>query len=293
MSIYFSTNIPEMRSMMTFNRATNNIANISQRLDTGQRINSGKDDPIGLSIREGLRMDIKNIEASQRNIQPAGGVLNLAEDGLASLVEVIQGEVGNDTNNGLIGLLENYKDPDASGGEDTALTAAYNDLIKVAQDVVGKTTYNGQQLIGGTGFTKEYNFGTAADGTTAQTLEVDLTTIAGQLSTAIAANGALGTQTGIDATAVGTLQTSLKDLLDDISTARSYVGYKQNAVEVFTNSLSSRLVSTNQAEGEISNADLAMENSKLARAELLSQNSMNLMKYSQSYASFMVNSIFG
>ncbi|MDR1964693.1 MAG: flagellin, partial [Planctomycetaceae bacterium] len=75
MTIYFSTNIPEMRSVLSYNRISNEIANSTRRLETGLRINTAQDDPAGLIIREAMRADIKGIQAAQKNVSQANSIL--------------------------------------------------------------------------------------------------------------------------------------------------------------------------------------------------------------------------
>jgi flagellin-like hook-associated protein FlgL len=53
------------------------------------------------------------------------------------------------------------------------------------------------------------------------------------------------------------------------------------------------LTSVTATEGRISNADIAVESSRMARAELIAQNSMNSIMYSRSFAAFSVRSLFG
>lgn len=274
MTIYFSTNIPEFRSMVAFNRATNDIANTSIRLETGQRINSGKDDPVGLSVREGLRTEMKGYEAALRNITGGDGLLQFTEDSLASLTEVIQGAVGNDQSNGLFGLLSGSITADNA---DT-VKEAYNDLVNVYNGVVASSTYNGAAVLD-VGIDQTFAVVGSDEG-----IEVALT--GGHALTL------LDSEDLTDPDVVATLKTTLQTELDSILADRSYVGFKQNALSVYKDSLDSRLVASTQAEGQISNVDLAKENSRLARSELLAQNALNLMSYNQSYASFMVNSIF-
>jgi flagellin-like hook-associated protein FlgL len=105
MTIWFSTNIPEMRAISTFNRVSKDISEIQERIATGQRINSGKDDPGGLIVREGLRADIKSIQATQATMAQAEAVMETASTGMLGLLEILSGDPNDASNNGLIGEM--------------------------------------------------------------------------------------------------------------------------------------------------------------------------------------------
>ncbi|MDR0870791.1 MAG: flagellin, partial [Planctomycetaceae bacterium] len=145
MTIYFSTNIPEMRSIFQLNRSSNKIADISHRLETGQRINSGKDDPEGLIIRDRLRADIKGLYTAKDNASRADNMLSIADSGLASLSKYILGETDDGTS-GLKALIGSVKSDVA---DSDALKANISQILNQMNGVARSTTYNGKQIING------------------------------------------------------------------------------------------------------------------------------------------------
>ncbi|MDR0335901.1 MAG: hypothetical protein LBI18_02315 [Planctomycetaceae bacterium] len=143
MTIYFSTNIPEMRSVLSYNRISNEIANSTRRLETGQRINTAQDDPTGLIIRETMRADIKGIQSAQKNVAQANSMLSIAENGMKNISSLLMGTPGNSDNNGLLGLIN---DQTLSSGEKKSMIS---DILDAIDGVVRSTTYNGRQIING------------------------------------------------------------------------------------------------------------------------------------------------
>jgi len=282
MTIWFSTNIPEMRAISTFKRVSTDISDIQERITTGQRINSGKDDPGGLIIREGLRADIKSIHATQANMTQAEILMDTASNGMMQLLDLLRGSETNDTTNGgLIGEM---------GG---SMTEAQKEVVaknflKLYDSVIASTQYNNEKLLAlpTTSATKTYQLG---GGQTLDVIFSDLssatTGAADDLKTEIAKTGtAFSSADVIDA--AKTLQTA-------ISTALGTLGGSQKIVAQNQKLLDSRLTSVSASEGRISNADIAVESSRMARAELLAQNAMNSIMYTRSYAAFSVSSLFG
>ena len=285
MTIWFSTNIPEMRAISTFNRVSTDISEIQHRITTGQRINSGKDDPGGLIIREGLRAEIKSINALQSGMTQAEVMMDSATSGMQQLVEIINGSPTDPSNGGFLKMLD---DPLLTFAQKQTMA---EDFLKLYDGVVSSTRYNGQKLIGGDLTTaKTYMLG-GVDSTSAPlTMSVSIA----DLSSDKVSGGTNGIQTSILATE-GDLpgyRARVASALNEITTAMGNLGMKQQIAATNQRLLDSRLTSVTSSEGRISNADIAVESSRMARAELLAQNAMNSIMYTRSYAAFAVNSLF-
>ena len=283
MTIWFSTNIPEMRAISTFNKVSTDIGDIQQRITTGQRINSGKDDPGGLIIREGLRADIKNIQALQSGMAQAENLTNVASGGMMQLLEILRGpDTDDSTNSGLLGELY-------SSTDHAQTKAAAQKFMQLYDAAITTTRYNGQSLLAGD----------MKDGKTFQlgggeTLTISIDDLSTD-STTGAANNLNEAITNIDAGVDGSLEAAIasaENLLTIISKAAGTLGSDQKVVAQNQRLLNSRLTSVTAAEGRISNADIAVESSRMARAELLAQNAMSSIMYTRSYAAFAVSSLF-
>jgi flagellin len=274
MTIWFSTNIPEMRAISTFNRVSTDISEIQHRITTGQRINSGKDDPGGLIIREGLRADIKNINATQAGMTQAEIMMDTAASGMMQLLEILRGDPSDPNKNGLIGAMN-------SSLTEAQKEEAANDYLALYDAAVATTLYNGEKLIGtGGGLTKTYQLG---DGVGELEVQLSDFTKSGMGSSLEAAVATFDSQ-GVLAAAI--------ELQEAISKAAGALGMKQQVAAQNQTLLDSRLTSVTAAEGRISNADIAVESSRMARAELLAQNAMSSIMYTRSYAAFAVSSLF-
>jgi len=289
MTIWFSTNIPEMRAISVFNRVSKDIGDIQQRIATGQRINSGKDDPGGLIIREGLRADIKGIHATQANMGRAESFTESASNGLMALLEILVGsDPSNKEDSGLIGAMLSAETPVEAQEAAEAFMKLYDAAVKT-------TTYNGESLIGTRGgLERTYQLGGG------ETLKVEVSDWSTAAESAVGEGDAgraaylaeeiemISTHgtTDFAVAAARVLQGEIAAEVGSIGTAQKIVAQNQRLLD-------SRLTNTVAAEGRISNVDLGVESSRLARAELLAQNSMNSIMYNRSYAAFSVLSLFG
>lgn len=140
MGIYL-TNIAAMRSMLSLNNVTNQLNTTFQRLSTGLRINSAKDDPAGLQISNRLTSEINGLNQASRNASDGIAFLQTAEAGMDEMTNLLQRmrtlavQASNGTNT--------QDDRDAIQGEIDQLSAEITRLAK-------QTTYGGKTILDGT-----------------------------------------------------------------------------------------------------------------------------------------------
>jgi len=145
MSIYgiSLTNIPEMRSIINFNRLSYSISESLRRLETGQRIISGKDDPSGIISRDIMRADIRGIQSAQKTTMMANELLATAESALSNVSRMLIGDINNRDDNGLIGLIYDTTLPSDMKKQQI------NDILNMIDGVARTTNYNGKRMLDG------------------------------------------------------------------------------------------------------------------------------------------------
>jgi len=277
MNIYFNANIPEMRSIFLFNRVSLEISEIVRRLETGQRIISGKDDPMGLISREIMRADIRGISAAQKTTMQSNELLSTAESGLANLSQMLMGDINDRDDRGLLGLIYEETLPAEMKRQQI------EDILTLIDGTVRSTAYNGKRLLDGSAGELLFQLGKdvvesmqyrmtlsnmttthlgGASGTLHDLRTIDLETEEGKAR----AYAIVGEAINMVAVQRGTIGTVQKYVLD--SNARR---------------LDSQLESVSEAEALISNADRALESSRLNRAEILAQSAMSAVLYSRNF----------
>jgi len=283
MNIYFNPNVPELRSIFLFNRMSLEISDITRRLATGLRIISGRDDPSGLITREIMRADIRGIQAAQNTTARSNELLSTAESGLANLSQMLMGDIHNRDDNGLLGLI--YDDTLPADLKRQQI----NDILNMIDSTVRSTTYNGKRLLDGSAGELLFQLGKDVE----ESMQYRMT-LSNMTTTHLGgSSGVLYDLRLLDLeTENGKAQAYaiVNEAINMVAVQRGTIGTVQKYVlDSNAKRLDSQLESVSEAEALISNADMALESSRLNRAEILAQAAMNSILYSRSYEQFVAN----
>jgi len=179
-----NTNIASLTAQRNLNGSQSTLATSLQRLSTGLRINSAKDDAAGLAISERFTTQIRGLNQAIRNAndgvsfaQTAEGALSTAGDAMQRIRELAVQSV-NDTN---------------SSSDRQALNNEVSQLIAEVNRIANSTQFNGQNILDGTLSTLTFQVG-ANQNQTIQVTGVDSRT--SQLGARTAVTGSL-TETNI------------------------------------------------------------------------------------------------
>ena len=250
-----NTNISALRAANASNSASQMLGTAMQRLSTGTRINSAKDDAAGLAIATSMTSQITGMNQGIRN----------ANDGI-SLAQTAEGALGEVTN--MLQRIRELATQSASGTyqdttDRTYMQTEVDQLTSQIDQVITNTKFNGVALFDGTTTTVTIQAG--ANATDTVDLEMsDLTSLA-------ASGGAAGSYDVSTATAANGLLTSLNTELEDISKARSTLGAGQNRLQSAVNNLTSNVTNLSDARSRIQDTDYSAETTALAKAQILSQ----------------------
>ena len=141
MALYVNTNVSSINAQRKLTNATNSLNTSYQRLATGFRINSAKDDAAGLQISDRLTAQINGLNQGNRN----------ANDGIA-LAQTIEGALDETTT-----MLQRIRTlaVQAATGTNTSqdrqsLQEEVNELCQEITRIAEKTTFAGQDILNGT-----------------------------------------------------------------------------------------------------------------------------------------------
>ncbi len=142
MALYVNTNVTSLRNQSALNKATNSLETTYQRLSTGLRINSAKDDAAGLQICDRLSAQINGLTQGNRN----------ANDGIA-LAQTMEGALDETTS-----MLQRIRTlaVQSANGTNTSIDrqAIQEEVLQLSKEITRiacKTTYAGQQILAGAG----------------------------------------------------------------------------------------------------------------------------------------------
>ena len=199
MAAYINTNIASLNSQRNLNSSQNAMATSLQRLSSGLRINSAKDDAAGLAISERMTTQIRGLNQAARN----------ANDGisLAQTAEGTLGEIGNNLQR-IRELAVQSRNATNSADDRAALQKEVDQLKAEINRVAGDTKFNGIKLLDGS-FTKQ-QFQVGAD--KGQTIEI--ASITDARTSSLGSWNKAGTTTGATLSAGGGAATAGKAVFD-------------------------------------------------------------------------------
>jgi len=256
-----NTNVKSLvaQNAMTVNNRAMSTA--MQKLSTGQRINSAKDDAAGLSISQTMTAQIRGLNQAVRNANDGISLLQTAEGALVEVSNMLQRmrelavQSANDTN---------------STTQQGYLDEEYQALALEIDRVMGNTSWNGMTLFTEDGGrdgdgTFVFHVGAGDDSTTFDSISVDLTgfadaaTILGDLGDVTDAANSL---VEIDAVDTG---------IEAIAGLRSTIGATINRLTYAADNAANISMNTSASRSQILDTDYAAETTELARTQIISQ----------------------
>ena len=151
-----NTNIPSLNAQRNLDKSGQSLATSLQRLSSGLRINSAKDDAAGLGITSRFTAQIRGLNQAVRNANDGISLSQTAEGALAETGELLQRmrELSIQSANG-----------SQSGTERAALQAEVSQLQQEINRIAETTTFGGRKLLDGTFGTESFQVGSNANET--------------------------------------------------------------------------------------------------------------------------------
>jgi flagellin len=260
MALTVNTNIASLNAQR--NLATNQagLGTVFQRLSSGLRVNSAKDDAAGLAIAEGLSSLVRGNNVALRNANDGISVGQTADGALGQIANNLQRirEIAVQSANGSI-----------SDTQRTYLQKEVTQLTSEISRVISGTQFNGTNLLDGTLSTINIQVGSGSAAT--DSIGVGLANLS-QLNANVS-----GT---IDVTSTTNATTALGQIDSDLNTvigARADFGAAQNRFDAVIANLQSYTENLTSARGRIVDADFAAETASLTRGQILQQASTAIL----------------
>ncbi|MBF0367961.1 MAG: flagellin FliC [Magnetococcales bacterium] len=268
MALSITTNVASLNAQRNLGKATSALGTTFERLSSGLRINSAKDDAAGLSISTRMTAQIRGTNQAVRNANDAISLMQVAEGALEETESALQRirelavQSANDT----------YTDEDRMD-----MQAEMDQLLAEIDRISSDTQFNDTGLLSG-GFSagKTFHVGADADQTIIVSIALVDTDNLGALSTNgnIIGGGSLTNHvgTGISTqTQANSMITIVDGAIDQISDIRSELGALQNRFASTVNNLTNVSENTSAARSQIMDADIASETAALTRNSILQQ----------------------
>jgi len=261
-----NTNIASLNAQRNLNASQSSLATSMQRLSSGLRVNSAKDDAAGLAIAERMNAQVRGMNVAIRN----------ANDGI-SLAQTAEGAMGkvSDALQRMRELAIQARNASNSDQDKDSLDKEFGELAKEIQRVLGGTTFNGKKILGAASGTQAFQVGanTGSDDTidvvtTNMTTASEITTVAGTDNTGAG-------RAKIDSTAntstLGTVIDDIDDAINKVNGERATMGASQSRFDAVVSTLQINIENQSSARSRIMDADFASETANMSRASILQQ----------------------
>ena len=250
------TNVAALRSANASTSANKMLGTAMERLSTGKRINSAKDDAAGMAIATTMTSQVRGMNQAIRNANDGISLAQTAEGGLNEVTNMMQR---------VRELAIQSKSGTYSADDRANMQLEVAELQKQVDDIVTNTKFNG---------TAVYNNATPI---TIQTGANASDTVDLGTATLTAANYSATALDVGDVTKAATTIANVDLVLKDVNTARAQLGAGQNRLESVVNNLTTNTTNLTDARSRIEDADYSAETGALAKAQILSQASTAML----------------
>ncbi|WP_237715936.1 flagellin N-terminal helical domain-containing protein [Rubrivivax gelatinosus] len=200
-----NTNLASLNAQRNLSASQSSLATSMQRLSSGLRVNSAKDDAAGLAIAERMNAQVRGMTVAARN----------ANDGI-SLAQTAEGALGKvgDSLQRMRELAVQARNASNSNADKDSLDKEFGELAKEIQRVLGGTTFNGKHILASEAGSLTFQVG--ANTTTDDTIDVITTNLTGDATiTSVAGTDNIGTgRSKIDSSATTATIKTVIDALD-------------------------------------------------------------------------------
>ena len=261
MALTINTNIASIDAQRNLSASQNSLSTSMQRLSSGLRINSAKDDAAGLSIAERMNAQVRGMNVAVRNSNDGISLSQTADGALAQVSNSLQR---------MRELAVQARNSTNSSSDKDSLNKEFGQLQSEITRVLGGTTFNGKHMLGADATTLNFQVGanTTADDT------VSIKTV-NMVTDSTMATVTQSTQSSIDSTndstAIGTVIDNIDKAIDDVNDTRATFGATESRFDSIISNLQSSVENQTAARSRIMDADFASETANMSRANVLQQ----------------------
>jgi len=266
MSSTINTNVISMNAQRNQTASQASLATSMQRLSSGLRVNSAKDDAAGLAIAERMNAQVKGMNVAVRNANDGISMSQTAEGALGKMGDALQR---------MRELAVQSANATNSNSDKDSLDKEFGELAKEIQRVAGGTAFNGQNILGANAGAKQFQVG--AGTTSNDSITITTTDMTADASiTAVAGTDNAGTGRAVidSTTSVSTVQgvvDKIDQAIDKVNAERATMGASQSRFDSVISNLQVSVENQSAARGRIMDADFASETANLSRAQILQQ----------------------
>ena len=275
MTMQINTNLGALNTQRALNKSALSLSSSMERLSSGMRINSAKDDAAGLAIGDRMTSVIRGQTVAMRNANDGISMAQTAEAAMGSITDTLQRmrDLG----------IQAANSGGVSTGDRDKMQTEFKQLGLEVKRIIDNTTFNDKKILAGS--LSHVNFqvgaGTSTDAGNQVSINVTnfgsisglntlfgSTTVAGQGVQALSAASIGGSaNSGQVRAAIDNIDIAIKN----VNKHRATLGAVQNRFTTTISNLQSSIENQSSARSRIMDADFAVETANLSRNQILQQ----------------------
>jgi flagellin len=257
MPISLLNNITSLEANNELNQTNASLQNVLVQLSSGSRLNSGADDPAGLSIADSLNANIAVLNQASSNANDGIGLLQTADGSLSQVTSLLDRAttIATEAANG--GL---------SGTQATALDTEFTSIKSEIDRIGGQTTFNGTSVF--TGATTSIFLGSAAN-----SIGINVATLS---SAGLSLSGDSLTTTANATIALGAITTAVST----VAQARGNIGATLNRLTSAQNVINNQVTNLTSAENLVTSANIPQDVTEESQLSVLEQTGISALTQS-------------
>ena len=265
MSMTINTNVASLNAQRNTAANSASLSTTMQRLSSGLRINSAKDDAAGLAIADRMNTQVRGMNVAVRNAGDAISMAQVAEGGLSTMNDLLQ------RMRELAVQASNAPNSAGSAGDIAKLDNEYKQLGAELSRMLDATQFNGEKILN---TSANYVFQVGANAGAENQITIangDISLSGNAAFSAVASGGASATLITGTASANTANIAALDAAISAVNDRRASLGALQSRFENTISYLRTASENQSAARGRIMDADFAAETANLSRTQVLQQ----------------------
>jgi len=262
MAMTINTNVMSLNAQRNAANNQSSMATTMQRLSSGLRVNTAKDDAAGMAIAERMNTQVRGMTVAVRNANDGISLSQVAESGISTLTDILQR---------MRELTVQSINSTNTSSDISALGQEYTQLGNELARIISAVQFNGSSL-----FTTTAGFDFQVGATSGQTITMSTAMLNFQSAAGLSSvmYGSTDAASALDTTSNSANASNLTAIdlaIDTVNAARAQLGAIQSRFEKTINFLQAGIENQSAARGRIMDADFASETSNLSRVQILQQ----------------------
>lgn len=260
MAQVINTNLFSLNAQRNLSSTQNVLSQSIQRLSTGLRVNSAKDDAAGLAIAERMNTQVRGMAVAMRNANDGISMSQVAEGALSKVGDALQR---------MRELSLQARNATNSQSDKESLQKEFKQLQSEINRVLSGTSFNSKRILGADAATFTFQIG--ANTTEDDVVQIGFTNLASNADIMSITDTIASIGSGVGITAIASVIANIDEAINRVNDTRAIYGATQSRFEAIISNLQVAVENQTAARSRIMDADFAAETANLSRAQILQQ----------------------